>query len=74
MKNESFCSINQLFVVFLHRKLKIVIMKNAGFPPITTVVQADPWEKGHVVRITSFRPVTNTPKQHKPIVANVLPK
>lgn len=49
-------------------------MKNAGFPSITTVVQADPWEKGHVVRITSFRPVTNTPKQHKAIVANVLPK
>lgn len=49
-------------------------MKNVEFPPITTVVQAEPWEKGHVARITSFRPVTNTPKQHRLIVANVLPK
>ena len=49
-------------------------MKNTDFPSITTVVQAEPWGKGHVARITSFRPVTNSPKQHKPIVANVLPK
>lgn len=49
-------------------------MKNVEFPSITTVVQAEPWGKGHVARITSFRPVTNTPKQHKAIVANVLPK
>lgn len=49
-------------------------MKNVDFPSITTVMQAEPWEKGHVARITSFRPVTNTLKQHRPIVASVLPK
>ena len=49
-------------------------MKNSVFPSITTVVQAEPWEKGHVARITSFRPITNMTKQHKTIVANVLPK
>lgn len=49
-------------------------MKNADFPNITTVVQAKPWEKGHIAHITSFRPVTTTPKQHKAIVANVLSK
>ena len=49
-------------------------MKKAEFPSITTVVQAEPWEKGHVARITSFRPVTNTPKQHRSIVSSVLPQ
>ena len=49
-------------------------MKKVDFPNITTVVQAEPWEKGHVARITSFRPVTNTPKQHRIIEASVLPK
>jgi hypothetical protein len=49
-------------------------MKKVDFPSITTVVQAEPWEKGHVARVTSFRPVTNTAKHHKAIVANVLPK
>ena len=49
-------------------------MKNVEFPSITTVVQAEPWGKGHVARITSFRPGTNTHNRHKTFVANVLPK
>lgn len=49
-------------------------MKKVDFPSITTVVQAEPWEKGHIARITSFRHLTDTHKQHKPIVASVLPK
>ena len=48
-------------------------MKKIVFPSITTIVQAEPWEEGHVARITSFRPVTSTPKQHTAIVASVLP-
>jgi hypothetical protein len=51
-----------------------MIMNKVDFPSITTVVQAEPWGKGHVARITSFRPVTNTPKQHRIIKASVLPK
>ena len=47
---------------------------NSEFPSITTTVQAEPLEKGHVARVTSFRPVTTTPKQHRTIVASVLPK
>lgn len=49
-------------------------MKQEEFPSITTVVQAEPWGKGHVARITSFRPVTNTSKQHRTITASVLPR
>jgi hypothetical protein len=52
---------------FARLKPSIVITKSIDFPTITTVVQAEPWEKGHVARITSFRPVTNSPKQHKKI-------
>jgi len=29
-------------------------MNEVDFPIITTVVQAEPWEKGHVARIISF--------------------
>lgn len=39
-------------------------MNKAGFPTNTTVVQAEPWEKGHVARVTAFRPVMSTSKQH----------
>lgn len=49
-------------------------MKNIDFPSITTIVQAEPWEKGHVARVTAFRPVMSTSKQHGTIVASVLPK
>ena len=28
-------------------------MKNTDFPTITTVVQAEPWEEGHIARISS---------------------
>ena len=51
-----------------------MIMNKVDFPSITTVVQAEPWGKGHVVRITSFRPVTNTPKHRRIIEACVLSK
>lgn len=49
-------------------------MKKADFPSITTAIKAEPWENGHIARITTFRPVTNSTKQHKAIVANILPK
>ena len=80
MKNQKFKKYylflrqyNQI-ICSIFAPLNIVKMKKIDFPSITTVVQAEPWEKGHIARITSFRPVTNTPKQHKPIVASVLPK
>ena len=47
-------------------------MKNEFFPSITTVVQAEPWEKGHIALITFFRPVTKKSKQN--IAAKLLPK
>ena len=48
-------------------------MNNIDFPSITTVVQAEPWGKEHIAHITPFRPLTNTPKQHHIIEANILP-
>ena len=51
-------------------------MDAARFPNITTVVQAEPWEKGHWAIIKPLRPISNsnTAKQHKTIVVGKLPK
>lgn len=45
-------------------------MKNTDFPTITTVVQAEPWEEGHVARVVSLRFNTHCPEQHKKNVVN----
>ena len=72
-KHETFLSNIRNIRIFALLKQNIVIMKNIDFPSITTVVQAEPWGKEHIAHITPFRPLTNTPKQHHIIEANILP-
>ena len=48
-------------------------MKKAGLPSITTVVQAEPWEKGHVARFI-LRPKSNIYKHCRTISVGLLVK
>ena len=49
-------------------------MNNVSFPRITITVQAEPWADGHVARITPTRAISATPRQHRTINTNVLPR
>lgn len=49
-------------------------MEKNEFPIITTVVQAEPWAKGHVAHFISTRAVSPTPKKQRVITSNILPK
>ena len=51
-----------------------IAMNNVSFPKITTTVQAEPWAEGHVARFTSTRVEPQTPRPHRNITANVLPR
>lgn len=48
--------------------------EKAIFPNITTVVQAEPWAKGHVAHFISTRAVSQTPKKQRVITSSILPK
>ena len=48
-------------------------MKKVGLPAITTVVQAEPWEKGHVARFI-LRPKSNIFKHCRTISVGLLVK
>ncbi len=45
---------------------------NTELPIITTVVEAEPWQKGHVARITSLRVARKASSQPRIIESIVL--
>jgi hypothetical protein len=75
--------LNYYYPAILLKKMRIfalefiliaIAMNNVSFPKITTTVQAEPWAEGHVARFTSTRVVPQTPRPHRNITANVLPR
>ena len=47
-------------------------MSKEAFPKITTVVKAEPLEKNHVARITSYRITSKLSRRSKNIEAKLL--
>ena len=45
---------------------------NIELPIFTTIVEAEPWEKGHVARITSSRVTRKSPAKPRIIESQVL--
>ena len=61
-------------IIALEFILIAIAMNNVSFPKITTTVQAEPWAEGHVARFTSTRVVPQTPRPHRNITVNVMPR
>ncbi|MBQ8065255.1 MAG: hypothetical protein IJ200_06330 [Prevotella sp.] len=49
-------------------------MDKTNFPKITVTVQAEPWAEGHVARFITTRSVPQTPRTHRVITSNILPR
>jgi len=46
-------------------------MEKVEFPIITTIVQAEPWAKGHIAHFISTRVVSQTPKKQRVITSSI---